>query len=289
MSLLGYVLLGLGSLAVLGAAGWLINKGLSLQRGYERETAIAANQAANRARVQMHDQCAPLPAQAKEKCADEIGDAYRDYRHETRDLEAQRTSALWTAFMGAAALLGMAVSIIGVGLVWITFNATRRGNEIAEDTAKRQLRAYVCLRPVFIDRLVPSAGPGPDRFVVTLPVENAGQTPANRLLIQWAWRVVPDGGKIAADFFEQTIAQHPVSGDREHCIGPGQLKEMPFRLAIEPPWCAMIQRGDAKFYLLGKIHYADAFGEDRTTEFFYTYNEQLPNRLGQMSVHNCIQ
>jgi type II secretory pathway pseudopilin PulG len=45
--------------------------------------------------------------------------------------------------MGVAALIGMALSAAGVLLVWRTSRATREANEIARDTAYRQLRAYL--------------------------------------------------------------------------------------------------------------------------------------------------
>jgi hypothetical protein len=138
-----HVVLALAALAVIGFAGWMIYKGATLERLYQKEAGKAADQAADRARVQMQRDCAPLPPQQKNKCDAEVSNTYRSYRKETRDLEAQRTTALWTAFMGAAALLGMAVSIIGVGLVYITFRATRQSNEIARETAYLQLRAYL--------------------------------------------------------------------------------------------------------------------------------------------------
>ena len=43
--------------------------------------------------------------------------------------------------MGIAAIIGLAVSIFGVGLVWITFQETKFANEIA----KRDQRAWVRL------------------------------------------------------------------------------------------------------------------------------------------------
>lgn len=53
--------------------------------------------------------------------------------------------------MGIAALIGMALSAVGIFLVYTTFNETRKANEIAADTAKRQLQAYIhpeCVVPL---------------------------------------------------------------------------------------------------------------------------------------------
>jgi len=126
-----YVLLSLAILAVLVVAGGVIYGGLKLERTYKIEAAEASDQAADRARVQVGRDCAPLAPMAKNKCEAEVSNAYRSYRKETRDLEAQRTTALWTAYMGGAALLGMAVSIIGVLLVYLTFAETRAGTRVA--------------------------------------------------------------------------------------------------------------------------------------------------------------
>ena len=56
----------------------------------------------------------------------------RDKQREYEDLVSQRKSALWAMIMGVAALAGMALSVVGVVLVWTTFNETRRANEIAK-------------------------------------------------------------------------------------------------------------------------------------------------------------
>lgn len=173
---LSYILIGLAALAALGTAGAMIFEGLKLQHLYQVEATKSSNQAADRGRIQMQRECAPLATPAKEKCENEIGDTYRAYRHDTRDLEAQRTSAIWTAFMGAAALLGMAVSIIGVILVYITFNATRQANVIARESAEEQVRAWLTIKaePEGFQVL---KGKGP-KFAAKVKIENVGHSPA---------------------------------------------------------------------------------------------------------------
>ena len=106
----------------------------------------------------------------------------QQYRHDEADLVAQQTSALWTGVMGIAALIGMALSAVGVALVFFTFRETKHANllnmrenaratrravagaretaealaaanktaegatgqvEVAQNTAYRELRAYI--------------------------------------------------------------------------------------------------------------------------------------------------
>jgi hypothetical protein len=174
------ILLSLAAFAALSSAAWFIFKGNNLERGYEIEASKASDQAADRARVEMKRDCGSLAAPRKDKCESQIGNAYRSYRKETRDLEAQRTTALWTAYMGAAALLGMAVSIVGVGLVFITFRATREANEIARETAKQQLRAYMGIMDYSVTPMNYEGKAGPDvgSGGVLIHMQNFGQSPA---------------------------------------------------------------------------------------------------------------
>ncbi|RVQ67029.1 hypothetical protein EKN06_08820 [Croceicoccus ponticola] len=51
---------------------------------------------------------------------------------EIEDLKAQQIMALWTRYMGLAAIVGTTFGILGVGLVFVTFQETRRTAEIAE-------------------------------------------------------------------------------------------------------------------------------------------------------------
>lgn len=154
--------------------------------------------------------------------------------------------------------------------------------KIAEEIAKRELRAYVCLRPIKMNEIVTGDAP----ITIVVPFENTGVTPANRLLIQWAWQVTSDGP--TSDFYKRTLDRYPPKGDEEYSIGPRQLKEMPIVVKMGSEYRNKILSGDMSFLFLGRIHYLDAFEDKHVTEFFYRYTKELPNRLGQVNIHNNI-
>lgn len=146
---ISYILFGLAAAALIFVAGLVVYRGLESQRADEIQTAKSANAAREHAGKQVERYCVPLPPDAENDCRREVEDSYRDYYKESRDLEAQRETATWTALMGAAALIGMAVSIIGVGLVFITFRATLEGNEIAREAMMAENRAWIEILPNF--------------------------------------------------------------------------------------------------------------------------------------------
>lgn len=135
--------LALAGLAVIVTAGWLIYRGAELQRSNEKETSEQTKGAYDRARIQVDRDCRPLPSPRQKQCEQQIQDAYEEDRREIEDLEAQRATATWTAYMAAAALVGMAVGIVGVGLVFFTFQQTRRQAQAAHEANRAWLRLQV--------------------------------------------------------------------------------------------------------------------------------------------------
>jgi hypothetical protein len=121
----------------------LINPAIHLERSYERQANTDTAYYAEKAQSEYAWDCLHAPSPARDKCRYEKAQSARNGQHSANDLEAQSVTAVWTRQMGFAAIIGVAVSIVGVILVWITFRATREGNEIAGDTAHRQLRAYI--------------------------------------------------------------------------------------------------------------------------------------------------
>lgn len=124
-----------------------VGYGLHSQASYADR---AYNQAADyteRAANQIAQSCLRLVRSEQVKCLRDKADAYRlesrDKQREYEDLVAQRTSALWTMIMGIAALIGMALSVVGVGLVYTTFMETRRAANAAHDANRPWLQVEV--------------------------------------------------------------------------------------------------------------------------------------------------
>ena len=166
----------------------IISVGLARDADYQRQADYQSRENAAYTQEQIRQRCVPLPDKDKAECVSEKRHEYREDRRNERDLVAQRKSANWAYIMGAAAVIGAGLSIVGVVLVWTTFAETRRANEIASDTAKRQLRAYCSM--LELEGLGVGLGSEP-QFVVT--VVNTGQTPARKLRIDTVCWLSPAG------------------------------------------------------------------------------------------------
>ena len=111
--------------------------GLYIQALYDQEAQHRGANYAERAANQVEQSCIGMTPPQKAKCLKIAESEYRlkirDNQREQDDLAAQQTSALWTSIMGIAALIGMALSAVGVAFVWTTFQETRVANDIARE------------------------------------------------------------------------------------------------------------------------------------------------------------
>lgn len=222
-------LFALSATAIAGLGGY----GLFQQETYVQEAREKADDYAKHAHAQKEETCVKVAAPVKAQCLQDAQAEYdlktRDNRREYDDLVAQRKAALWASIMGVAALIGMALSIVGVILVKQTFDETRRTNRIAmrenaratrravagareteaalaiaernagaatklaetsEKTAERQLRAYLSVKSVTVEQ----TSHDDDEFILNLLITNNGQTPAmmQKVAFQATW--IFDGG-----------------------------------------------------------------------------------------------
>lgn len=198
----GFILaIGLVVFLVSGLAWTLIDTTRSKQIGYEQSAKYNSDNYAKRSDVIIRDRCGSLAGGKKAACVNEERDAARKGQHDERDLEAQRVTAAWTASMGIAAIVGMAASLVGVLLVFITFHETRKANDIAETAHRRQSRAYVAIMGMSLDRKI-SAGEIPK---ATVRFKNTGQTPALNVRTS-GWMVLqhPDATDMPPDIMTTT-------------------------------------------------------------------------------------
>lgn len=156
--------------------------GLLQQAGYKQEAADNAGQYARYAEQKVGEACRGIPGSQLVRCFSEARIESelekRQYEHDQADLVAQRKAALWTSIMGIAALLGMGLSVVGVVLVWITFRATREGNEIQKRIGEAQTKAYISVieaRGLLSDGNVPQFG---------FTIKNSGQSPAIKMRLR---------------------------------------------------------------------------------------------------------
>jgi len=171
-----------GALAALvlfafSAAGWLVYDGARLQTAYEQKAESKAQGYAARRSEAIESRCVPLPAAAEAKCISEEAQTARQGAHDEYDLQSQLVTSAWTRQMGIAAIIGMAFGVLGVALVFFTFQQTRR----AAESAKETLKAFVAVeRP----RLVLGIGAcwqDGDTTYFKMNAENVGKTSAHVL------------------------------------------------------------------------------------------------------------
>ncbi|HEX6375000.1 MAG TPA: hypothetical protein VFZ91_04700 [Allosphingosinicella sp.] len=138
------------------------------------EANYAARDYAESTNRQIKERCIGLPSAAAAECAAVIVSASRENQRGEYDLSAQRDMARWTRIMSILAGLGLGLSMVGVGLVYVTFGETRK----AAAAAQRTYEAFVAVeRP----RLIPqvqdvSYDEKRRRMIITLKAENIGKS-----------------------------------------------------------------------------------------------------------------
>jgi hypothetical protein len=250
-----------------GGGGWIAALGLAFFAGiafigaYYLYDSASANHAryettgkeradgyAHRSDIIIRQRCNPLPKSEKADCINEEREAARQGYRDEYDLEAQRITATWTAHMGIAAIIGMAASLIGVGLIWFTFQETRKTN----DLSKRASRAFV--EPSF-DLTEGNRFTAPR---IAISGVNIGETTAQNAILCVSYsNEIPANPKLAIEAsFPQTIEAG---------------KKVAFSLVERDPPNAI------GFYLFGTVSYDCSFGDQHVTYFCVRAENSIPD------------
>lgn len=194
-SKVGLILLAFAAALALGAA--FIGLGLSKDAEYQREADANAREYAAYADQKERNRCIGFSSQKEADCVAEYSEEKRTNQRYEQDLVAQRQSANWAYIMGAAAVIGMILSVVGVVLVWTTFDETRKANDITREHQRA--------------RILPSAELARDFHSETqkaiLRCENIGLSAAYRVkCFALTAKEAPKSPPIEADFgYERTI------------------------------------------------------------------------------------
>lgn len=212
-------------------------------------------------------------AKANTQAQTEQADQYK-----LRDLIAQEDMAYWAMWMVLAALLTFLVTSIGTFLIWRQVKLTRQAvedtgeatvamqeaNEIASDTARRQLRAYVMGTDHSVTHLYAGGRP---KFIVKL--HNFGQTPASEVRCRTIVRAIngdPDETRIMFREARQAV------GLSNSLIGPTDFHVHVNGMdqgSLGSDASQMIERGEIIMTFAGVISYRDVFGKRHLTTFKY--------------------
>lgn len=189
---------------------------------------------------------APPPASDLRPGAD--GQAYYD----REDLTAQREMAVWTKRMGQAAILGVILSVIGVWLIWRTWEATKA----AAGTSERTYRAFIALEraklTVSISDVIYYQG---GQRGVDLRVSNIGKSHCTVTLAGYLWT--------DSKAWEQNGVV--ISARRDVFVPAGESRE------IEGAPETIL---DKNRRVHGYIRYTDSVGERRSFFAFSTWRDK---------------
>jgi hypothetical protein len=207
---------------------------------YERQAEQKAENYRSSARIRAEARCAALPRAEIRPCVYQEFYTARQSEHDEYDLQAQLVTSVWTRVMGIAAIVGMAVGILGVGLIYKTFEETRR-------TAYAAHEANRAFKDVERPRLVPNPG-GADitdgaQFTLQFPVTNVGRASAHII------------GLALAHLGSNTYHEDLVAEPMVRVVHAGDSGTI---------WVFTFDYDDAFPYLGGFVVYRSSFGEHRS-------------------------
>lgn len=187
---------------------------------------------------------------------------------EITDLKAQQDMAYWAMLMFWAAFAQAVVGAVGIYFIWHTIKLSQAATAaaikaaqeaeksvaIAEDTAKRELRAYVSITEATMGR--------PGSLHVSIDFKNAGQTPAYNLRAWYAWETGDDVK------FDDRSAE-TAGSSRE--LGPSVefTIDAPINFRTSDIRDGVMKR-QIPFFIWGQLRYTDAFTTNRVTGFRMT-------------------
>lgn len=261
--------IGLAAAAAFAVAALLIDSASDVQLRHEKAAQGHAQNYADHAAKELQ-RCITLSPESRAQCENNAIEARREGQRNEYDLEAQRITATWTQYMGIAAIIGIAVSIIGVGLVWTTFAETRLANEIAKGAAEAAERDARSARDALIlaNRAIISLS-GVKVWIyqankwwdATFHIKNSGKSNAHQIVIEykiWSEPVFPEGF-----FRQQRIQKIVVPGD-----------------AIDLPSFSISAPSEFPCYLIGSIRYSTI----HDTEFETFFCRKINGPPGQTSM-----
>ncbi|MEM1051159.1 MAG: hypothetical protein AAGI28_03610 [Pseudomonadota bacterium] len=162
----------------------------TLQQQIELQASEAAKEYQDGAYISLECEARAIADASKPECLSAKAEAAKEAERNERDLEAQRTMAVWTQAMGKAAVIGTGVGILGLFLIFVTFwetrkaaHAGREANDIARENSHRQLRAYLGVTSVKVV----------SRTLIYVKIKNFGQTPATNVQMETRHEVKESG------------------------------------------------------------------------------------------------
>lgn len=153
----------------------------------------------------------------------------------------------------------LALAIVTAFLAWFTFRLWKATGKLvvgAENTAERQLRAYILHNN---DEEMDHNG---GRIKVTVRIKNFGQTPAHKLrcwLFMGFYKFPLDVPLDAPDYEKGSLSTLGPTGIITQTIElPAALNQAEFNAVL---------KGEGAIYVSGELYYFDVFNVERSTKF----------------------
>jgi hypothetical protein len=211
--------------------------------------------------------------------------------HEMRDLAAQESMSVWAFWGVAVTTIGTIFLAWQIGLtrkaVQETAEATmamERQNELAEDTAARQLRAYVGAEEIGFEinsSLAAFLGENDEtgifRHFAWIMIKNFGQTPAFEVEVHVRIVTIPFAMRLPDNFdfnglFGKLESKNFVS---KSFLQGGQTEIS--KIGLENANAVIQARNkDLSLYVFGRIYYRDAFGKHWSTKLCHVWEPWHP-------------
>lgn len=238
-----------------------------------------------------YDQQAELaqnPNKQAEPCHPGDDRRYSEMCAQWKAADAASDSAWWAWAAGLSAIISTVAVLVAIGL-------TYQANQIARDTAKRQLRAYVFLnRLICREELDGEGKPGLYSFIAEW--KNFGQTPAQNVKVFancWHWH----GSKLPPWFTFPDLHSHwGLEDGQPNMIAPGERIEItPNGGQFPPELKHEVRNGWRRVFCWGWITYDDQFGQSHKVTYCRRIRvigitiEGAPDRLEPVfyDEHNC--
>lgn len=218
---------------------------------------------------------APQPVEDKQQpqSVNDAGNQHDNGKRSKVSQWCQRTTRQWggvlrlffTASIATFALVQIFVGGCQWGAMKEQYGEMKRSNDIADATAKKQLRAYVNI----LTDLDPTVrfyrkieGHPLGQMVMIIKVKNSGQTPAHRVTEEY------DGKYLRTGITEGTYPPDALNREGAATMGPGREWTLTIPYSLEPS-DENPETGRQTFWAVGRIEYRDAFDEIHHTNFRY--------------------
>jgi len=158
------------------------------------------------------------------------------------------------------------IALFTAGLFWATwylYRATKRLVGGAEDTAQRQLRAYVLVEGVHVKNAVSGEG----QMLAQVTIKNFGQTPASEIVTVTGFAF--GGWPLSRDLTLTIPESEFTKPNRSRSVlGPTQTEHATtlVRAPTSDERQALIT-GQLAIVIYGEIRYLDAFKRQQTTKY----------------------